>query len=179
MKYLQLITICYTCLFYLGCSHQPHYSEFSEPVLYANQDSGDCAFVKDACKYNNGLILAAWTDKKILRAKSDQDIGTNYEYGHIQKSDYEEFEKIISQLWVLNDPADGAPFHTATRSVFLKDYSNLSTFKWWYYFMPNNNENFTEVEKLINRLQEFDLINIRQYSWNELPRFGPPVYGHW
>lgn len=168
MVSLSLVTSCTPSL-------RLTYHDFSKPIFYAEQRG---ALNPSQSILKSGLQVAIWLDGRILRAKSASTVGLEYYYGKLNSQNLETVIERIQTLYKSDIKSPGVPIDCASRSISLFPEGVDPLIAPGYFYAPDIEENF-EPENALQDFMQMEIEEIKTLSWDQLPRFGPPVFGVW
>lgn len=168
------LQITLTVLLLVGCAPVLTYRDFENPVFFANQGRGYCF----DCKRKSGLLVAVWPDGRILRARSDEEVGNAYSYGTLKPEDLEAVKQSVKALYDQNIESPGVPIDFPYRSIWTYPEGVDSVDCPNYFYSIDDTEGY-QPDEVLEEIMRMDMENSKSLTWNELPRFRPPVNGVW
>lgn len=168
------IRITIAALLLAGCTSALTYRDFDDPIFFANQSSGYCS----DCKWKSGLLAAVWPDGRILRARSDEEVGRTYSYGTLKAEDLDFIRRSVKDLYEQNIQSPGVPIDFSSRDIWTYPEGVGSIDSPNYFYAIDDAEGY-RPDEVLGEIMRMEMENSRSLTWNELPRFAPPVHGVW
>lgn len=145
--------------------------------MFANQDGG-CPAESSECRYGTGLLLAVWTDGRILKAESADTIGLRYVMGSTAPEQRDAVLAALGELGQMTIAADAeqAPGIATHHIIVATTGGRARSIR---VEIPVTDEQHALVEEKLTSIMGVELQDRRSVHWSELPRFDSPVTGDW